>query len=282
MVTGIVWQQPKKEFLVKNRIAWLAVALLLVPLASWAQEGDPAEAAAPEGEGQASELFETEAENLSYIIGADVARSTKENGIDLDFEIFTQGFMDSRAGTVKMTPEEMKNIMMSFAQERRAQMQAEKAKEAAGNLQAAETFLAENKTKEGVQELESGVQYIVIEEGTGEVPQLGATVEVHYTGTLPDGTKFDSSHDRGEPFRTKTNGRIIPGWQDVLQHMPVGSKWKVFIPPALAYGEQGNRSIPPNQMLIFEMEMLRIVPPEELAQPEQPQEPKLITPGGAS
>lgn len=253
------------------RFATTAAVFLLAVGPAWAQDAAPNEntEAAP---------FETEIEQVSYAIGVDVARTTERNGIDIDFEAFSEGFTDMRNGELQMSPQQMQQALQSFMMRRQQEMQAEQHKQAEENLAAANAFLAENKTKEGVQELESGVQYIVVEEGTGPVPQPTDTVEVHYTGTFPDGTQFDSSRDRDRTFKTKVTGGIIAGWQDALQHMKEGARWKVFIPPALAYGEGGRGEIPPNQLLIFDMELLRIVPPEEAQAPAQPQEPKLITP----
>ena len=127
------------------------------------------------------------------------------------------------------------------------------------NLASAKAFLAENAEKPGIQSLPSGVQYEVIEEGTGAIPKITDMVMVHYRGTLLDGTEFDNSYNRGEPTLFTVN-QIIQGWSEVLQLMKTGSNWRVFIPPELAYGENSrNPSIPPNALLIFEIELMEIV-----------------------
>lgn len=120
------------------------------------------------------------------------------------------------------------------------------------------TFLEENKTKPGVVTLPSGLQYQVLTEGKGTTPRLNDTVTTHYRGTLADGTEFDSSYARREPASFPVSG-VIAGWTEALQKMPVGSKWKLFIPPNLGYGARGaGRSIPPNAVLVFEVELLKI------------------------
>ncbi len=125
------------------------------------------------------------------------------------------------------------------------------------NLKEGKEFLAENKTKKGVVELPSGLQYLVLKEGKGRTPHLDEVVEVHYRGTFINGKVFDSSLDRDRPFVTPLN-RVIRGWTQALQLMNEGSKWRIFVPPDLAYGTSGNGSIAPNETLIFEIELLKI------------------------
>jgi FKBP-type peptidyl-prolyl cis-trans isomerase FklB len=144
---------------------------------------------------------------------------------------------------------------MGAMQQRAQQQQAEQAKK---NKAAGEAFLKANKEKEGVIELPSGLQYKVIQQGKGKIPTADDTVVVNYRGTLTDGTEFDSSYKRNEPVTFKVD-KVIPGWQEVLKLMPVGSKWEVVIPSKLAYGEQGaGRFIGPNETLIFDVELLKI------------------------
>ena len=126
----------------------------------------------------------------------------------------------------------------------------------AANKKEGDAFLAANKSKPGVKTLASGLQYKVLKEGTGATPKLGDTFKAHYRGTLLNGTEFDSSYNR-EPLVLPVK-RVIPGWQEALQLMKVGSKWQLFVPANLAYGESGQRDIPPNSVLVFEMELLGI------------------------
>jgi FKBP-type peptidyl-prolyl cis-trans isomerase FklB len=137
-------------------------------------------------------------------------------------------------------------------------LQNERMKVAKVQLEVGDKFLAENKTKPGIQSTPSGLQYQIIKEGTGAKPSATDQVKVHYHGTLIDGKVFDSSVQRGEPATFPVNG-VIQGWVEALQLMPTGSKWKLFIPSNLAYGPQGTGGIPPNSVLIFEVELLEIV-----------------------
>jgi len=154
-----------------------------------------------------------------------------------------------------LTPEEMMAVSKKMQEEQMKKMQAKGSE----NKIAGEKFLAENKTKEGIVTTESGLQYKVIKEGEGLIPTIDHTVKVHYTGTLLDGTKFDSSVDRGTPAEFRVGG-VIKGWTEALQLMKVGSKYQLFIPSELAYGERGaGADILPNSTLIFDVELLEIV-----------------------
>lgn len=159
------------------------------------------------------------------------------------------------SSSMKMTMEEAQQYLNTYFVETQAR-EAKQAKEEG------EKFLAENKTKEGVITTESGLQYKVITEGTGAKPTLEDKVKVHYTGTLLDGTKFDSSVDRGEPAEFSLE-RVIRGWTEILQVMPVGSKYTVWVPSELGYGERGTRGIKGNSVLKFDIELLDIVTPEK-------------------
>jgi FKBP-type peptidyl-prolyl cis-trans isomerase len=158
-----------------------------------------------------------------------------------------------------MSQEEIMAEMQAFQQKLIAEQQAEMAAAAEANKAAGEAFLAENGQKEGVVTTESGLQYRVITQGEGEIPGAEDTVEVHYAGTLLDGTEFDSSYKRGSTVSFPVNG-VIPGWTEALQLMPVGSKWKLFIPSDLAYGPGGTGGGPigPNETLVFEVELVDI------------------------
>ena len=165
------------------------------------------------------------------------------------------GFIQAIKGdsaAMKMTPETAQQYLQTYFVEASA-------KEAAQNKEAGEKFLAENKTKEGVITTESGLQYKVEKEGTGEKPTAADRVKVHYTGTLLDGTKFDSSVDRGEPAEFGVS-QVIRGWTEGLQIMPAGSKYIFWIPSDLAYGERGaGQDIKPNSVLKFEVELLEVI-----------------------
>jgi len=155
--------------------------------------------------------------------------------------------------------------MTEFRKRMMAKRQEQRRKEAEENLVKSKAFLDENKTKPGVQVLPSGLQYKVLKDGTGRTPTVNDRVKAHYRGTLIDGTEFDSSYKRGEPseFALKGVRGVIPGWTEALQLMKEGAKWQLFIPPDLAYKEQGSRgAIPPNAALIFEIELLEILSTE--------------------
>ena len=195
-----------------------------------------------------------ELNRFSYALGMSVASNLIKSGVKkVNPETFLQAINDTFTGEMpKMMPEEANKILEEF-------MQKASQGEAKNNLEEGIKFLAKNKSEEGVIELPSGLQYKVIEEGDGDLPTPENQVKCHYHGTLVDGTVFDSSVERGEPAVFPVNA-VIPGWVEVLQLMPVGSKWRLFIPPELAYGEQGAGGvIGPNSTLIFDLELLEIV-----------------------
>lgn len=197
-------------------------------------------------------------DSVSYAIGVSTGAGYKENlktlpGGEANVDALIAGFVEAIKGdSTKMTPEKAREYMQTYF------IQAS-AKEAKKNKEEGEKFLAENKTKSGVITTESGLQYQVITEGTGAKPTEKDRVKVHYTGTLLDGTKFDSSVDRGEPAEFGVN-QVIKGWTEGLQLMPVGSKYIFWIPSELAYGERAaGPEIKPNSVLKFEVELLDIV-----------------------
>ena len=198
-------------------------------------------------------------DKVSYSIGVEIGRNLKKQSVDVNSEFLVKGVKDAYSGEkFLLTDEEMKDALMAFQKEMMAKQQ-ELAKEAGEkNQKEGEAFLAENKTKEGVTVLPSGLQYKVIKAGTGKKPKATDKVTVHYRGTLIDGTEFDSSYRRGQPVSFPVNG-VIPGWTEALQLMEEGAKWQVFIPPKLAYGERGaGPQIGPNATLIFEIELISI------------------------
>ena len=209
-----------------------------------------------------------ERDKVSYSIGVDIGTTFKKQNMDINPEALMSGLKDGTSGAKpQMTDEEMKTTMMNFSNSMR-EKQAAVAKEAGGkNAAAGEKFLAENKSKEGVKTTASGLQYKVIKEGTGPQPKETDTVETHYRGTLLNGTEFDSSYARNEPATFPVN-RVIKGWPEALQMMKVGSKYQLFIPASLAYGERGaGQDIGPNETLQFEVELLGIKSAEQGAAP---------------
>ncbi len=242
---------------------------------------EPAEAAEPSG-GAAAEEAEVEVEHpeaasaepalesstakLSYCLGADIGTNLRRQSIEIDVELFTRALEAALAGEdLAMSPEEMKRFMTAWQQQQRARMQQQRQEMGRENKAEGEEFLAENAEKEGVVTLPSGLQYKVLREGAGAQPDPEDEVVVNYTGTLIDGTVFDSSAQRGRPAEFPVNG-VIKGWTEALSKMKVGGKWKLFIPPELAYGQRGaGQAIGPNETLIFEVELLEIKPEAEQA-----------------
>jgi FKBP-type peptidyl-prolyl cis-trans isomerase FklB len=215
-------------------------------------------AAAPAG-AQEKPALKDQKEKVSYIIGRDIGAKLKEQSVDIDPDILARGIKDGLSGARPLlSGPETREVMTAFEKELRAKQEA--ARKAAGekNKKEGEAFLAENKKKEGVKTLPSGLQYKVIRPGTGKKPKAIDTVTTHYKGTLLDGTEFDSSYKRGKPATFAVNG-VIPGWTEALQLMEEGAKWQLFIPPNLAYGERGaGQVIGPQATLIFEVELISI------------------------
>ncbi len=203
--------------------------------------------------------LETEADSAGYAIGILVGTNNKQQvenapgGADINLDAMVAAFSAASKGEEgAMTTEEADQIIRRF-------FEAAGEKEGQVNLEAGNAFLEENKSRDGINSTASGLQYEVITEGTGPKPSAEDRVRVHYHGTLIDGTVFDSSVDRGEPAVFGV-GQVIPGWTEALQLMPVGSKWKIYLPSNLAYGERGaGADIGPNSALIFEVELLEIV-----------------------
>ena len=206
---------------------------------------------------RATEL-ETEAQKLGYIIGMDIGKSLRDQGADIELDALIEAIRTTFKGEeALLTAEEAAEIRQAYIQKRQAEQQAETAAAAGANLAEGQKFLAENKAKEGVQVTESGLQYKVLTMGDGAKPAATDTVKVHYRGTLLDGTEFDSSYARNEPISFALN-RVIAGWTEGVQLMPIGSKYMFYIAPDLAYGEAGGGPIPPNSTLVFEVELLDI------------------------
>ena len=198
-------------------------------------------------------------DTMSYALGANIGKNMAQQKLPVNIDLVAAGIRDAFNGSSKLADADMQAALQSLQEEVSKAMEAEQGKAKVENLAKSNKFLEENKTKTGVMTTPSGLQYRVIKEGTGKKPNANNTVRVHYTGTLIDGTKFDSSVDRGQPAEFALNG-VIAGWTEGLQLMPVGSKYVFYLPPNLAYGENGaGASIGPNQALIFEVELLEIV-----------------------
>jgi FKBP-type peptidyl-prolyl cis-trans isomerase FklB len=205
-------------------------------------------------------------ERTSYALGMNFGMSLKSQDIDVNIETVRKGIEDALGGKPQLTDVEMR---ATFDQLRTA-MNAKREEKAKANKGIGEKFLAENATKPGVKKTDSGLQYKIIEEGSGEPPKPNDQVSVKYTGKLLDGTVFDSTdRNAGQPRKFSVNG-VIPGWREGLQMMRKGAKWELYIPSELAYGERGNQSIPGNSVLIFEVELVDIHP---VAAPPTPQQP---------
>ncbi len=198
-------------------------------------------------------------EKLSYALGMDLGNQLRKQSIEVDAAIFTQGLKDAiSAGKTLLTEEEARATITELQNELRKK-QTEAAKVLGDkNKKEGDAFLAANKAKEGVVTLESGLQYKIMKTGDGKKPTADDTVVCNYRGTLIDGTEFDSSYKRNQPATFQVKG-VIKGWTEALQLMPAGSKWQLFIPSSLAYGERGaGGSIGPNATLLFEVELISV------------------------
>ena len=197
-------------------------------------------------------------DKASYAIGLNVGFNLKRQNIDLNQDAFVAGMKDAVSGRKPLLSEgEVRETMVAFEKD----LQEKKIEAGKKNSAEAEKFLSENKSKEGVKATPSGLQYKVLKDGTGAQPKSTDTVTVNYRGTLTDGTEFDSSYKRGQPATFPVAG-VIKGWTEALQLMKVGSKYQLFIPPDLAYGPSGQGAIPPNAVLIFEVELLDTKAPQ--------------------
>ncbi len=233
----------------------------------------PAKKATTAEKGAAATLTSRK-QKFSYALGMNIATglgaNLKKQGVEVDWNLLAEGIKDTASGgKTRLTEEESKAVLTEVQNDVRKEQQ-EKIKELGEkNKTEGAAFLAANKSKEGVKTLPSGLQYKVITEGTGPKPTTADTVVCNYRGTLIDGTEFDSSYKRGEPATFPVGG-VIKGWTEALQMMPVGSKWQLFIPSDLAYGERGaGAEIGPDATLIFEVELISIKPKEEDKAKEQ-------------
>jgi len=204
--------------------------------------------------------MKTDLDSLSYAIGVDIGRNLKMSDLDnINIEIMSNGMLAAFKGDESvMNQQKTQEIISKYVQKLQQKKQEESGKKLQGNKEKGAQFLADNGKKSGVKTLPSGLQYSVIKEGKGAKPKETDVVKTHYHGTLIDGTVFDSSVDRGEPASFPVNG-VIKGWVEALQLMPVGSKWKLYVPSDLAYGDNGMPpTIGPGETLIFEVELISI------------------------
>ncbi|MFO0949072.1 MAG: FKBP-type peptidyl-prolyl cis-trans isomerase [Planctomycetota bacterium] len=241
-----------------KRNLWTAVCLFAVASMSFAQEPK-----APEKTPEAKEVVLDPAavkERSSYAIGLNIGRNLKREGIELDIKIFAEGLAAGLEGQKpRFTDEELAGALEALEKQMTAKIASKRKMEAETNAKTGANFLAENKTKEGVKTLASGLQYEVVKAGTGKKnPKSSDKVQTHYRGRLIDGTEFDSSYERGEPATFPVDG-VIKGWTEALQLMKEGDSWRLYVPAELAYGERGAPpAIGPNQVLIFDIELLKI------------------------
>ena len=263
-----------KKVLSFTSLPLLVLALLLLGACNQSNSDKDAEAktdsATTTEQSTASETssasLDTDTKKISYIFGLNMGRQFSSQDIDIDTGSFVAGINAAINDTPPtLSEEEIRDTMMAFQQQMQAKQQAqqqemlaEKEAAASANKEVGAKFLEENAKKEGVVALSSGLQYEVIEEGTGAKPNATDTVTVHYRGTLIDGTEFDSSYTRGQPATFALNA-VIPGWTEGLQLMPEGSKWKLYVPSDLGYGEGGTGgTIGPNATLVFDIELLQV------------------------
>ena len=251
-----------------NTAGLLSLTILSLAIAG-CQPGDKADAEKPTATAEADADsggvkiagLATEKEQVSYMIGMDLAKSLEPVKDEVDLDTMTKAMKAALAGEKPlMTEEQAAQVRESFGQKVQAKRIAEMMAAAKKNLDKGKAFLAENAKKPNVTTTASGLQYEVLEQGTGPKPSLTDTVRVHYSGKLLDGKTFDSSYERGEPVVFSLQ-QVVPGWQEGIALMPVGSKYRLWIPSELGYGEKGTPGGPigPNETLVFEVELQDIV-----------------------
>jgi FKBP-type peptidyl-prolyl cis-trans isomerase FklB len=220
-----------------------------------------AEDAKPPAAAPLPDSLKSDEAQAGYGIGFAIGRQIKKDGAAIDAQALLHGLQDALSGAAsQLTDDQLRDALGRVEAAAQARRQAQALAAAEANAAQGAAFLKANAARPGVVSLPSGLQYQVLKPGTGPVPKAGDTVTCNYRGTLIDGAEFDSSYKRGEPASFVVGG-VIKGWTEALQLMPVGSKWKLFVPPALAYGEKGaGADIAPNSTLIFEVELLSVQP----------------------
>ena len=233
----------------KRAVICLIVLVILLPFLSLATDQDKDTVA----------RLDSFAQKISYVLGQEIGNSFKEAPVEIDLDIFMQGINDSlKDRESPLDADETNQIKQEFSRQVQENRQKQMAALSEKNREDGAAFLAANKNKEGVVTTDSGLQYKVLTQGEGPKPKENDRVTVHYSGTLLDGTEFDSSYKREKPATFQVNG-VIRGWTEALQLMSVGSKYRLFIPADLAYGQRGaGQKIGPNTMLIFDVELLSI------------------------
>ena len=231
----------------------LALAVMSVHGASYAAKAD-------NKSGAAINESSPDTQKVGYSFGYIIGKSNSDALKNLDLDSFVKGFKDGYSGNAgALTDDQIKATLLKYKQAQDAQEMQTFKTEADKNAKAGAAFLAENGKKAGVVTTNSGLQYLVIKQGTGKQPASDSRVKVHYEGRLIDGTVFDSSIDRGEPLTFPLN-QVIAGWTEGVQLMKEGAKYRLFIPSTLAYGETGANTIPPSSTLIFDVELLEVLP----------------------
>ena len=239
--------------LTKNWVIILGLALLAAPAIAQEKQAVQTPQEAP--------ALKTLQDKESYAMGVEMLRNLKRQGFDFDLDMVIRGMKDAAAGgKLAMNPEEMLESLNLSASEARVRRTSDLLIAGQDNKKAEEQFIAENKTKPGVVTLPSGLEYKIIKQGNGKKPTADDTVEVNYRGTLVDGTQFENTYDAGQPATISLSAQhVIAGLREALQLMPVGSKWQLFIPSRLAYGQRpAGKVIGPYSMLIYELELLAI------------------------
>jgi FKBP-type peptidyl-prolyl cis-trans isomerase FklB len=258
---------------------YLLAAGLLMGTALAQQTPNQAAPAAPATQNQSTNSQEpalktrselpTPNDKFSYAVGMNLGSSFRKQSVPINVDVLMKGLKDSMSGgQTLLTDDEARAAIMEVQNQLRKQQQEKMAAEGEANKKAGETFLAANKSKEGVVTLPDGLQYKILQAGNGPKPTTADSVSVNYRGTLINGTEFDSSYKRGQAATFPVTG-VIKGWTEALQLMPVGSKWQLFIPSDLAYGERAPGEIGPNSTLVFEVELLKIADKEQAAPAKQ-------------
>lgn len=212
----------------------------------------PAPAKSPVKPAGTMVVMKNSTDSFSYAVGLSIANFYKAQGVkNINTQCVMQAIKDAKNGKPLMSEVEVNSCIVGF-------MQTARSEKASGNIKAGQTFLAENKSKPGVVTLPSGLQYTILTAGTGPSPTLTDKVRCHYTGTFIDGTVFESSYTNNQPVDFPV-GQVIRGWTEALQLMPTGSKWRLYIPSQLGYGDMENGKIPGGSTLIFDVELLEIV-----------------------
>ena len=228
------------------KVKWLMVlGILCLTSAATAAETD-------------NEAFKTYEEKVSYGLGVDLARTLKRTGVVFNGDILLRGVRDElTGGKLLMSEKELRSVMGTHHGEMERKREEARLAVAEGNRKMGEAFLEENRTEKGVVTLPSGLQYRIVRQGSGRKPTDADTIECHYRALLVNGTEFHSTYRTGQPATFKVQG-LIPGWAEGVKLMPAGSKWQLFIPPGLAYGEKGSARVGPNTTIVIEIELLDV------------------------